>query len=72
MTQYYLLHREAFGFDPVLAGVCILYANACGKTDRELQMVWNIIEQGGKKKKGRRGDAGRGPRRQKRTKLAIS
>src|SRR5947209_18761584 len=46
-----LLHREAFGFDPVLAGVCILYANACGKTDRELQMVWNIIAQGGKKKK---------------------
>jgi hypothetical protein len=57
VTQYYLLHREAFGFDPVLAGVCILYANACGKTDRELQMVWNIIAQGGKKKKGRRGDA---------------
>jgi hypothetical protein len=50
VTQYYLLHREAFSFDPVLAGVCILYANACGKTDRELQMVWNVIEQGGKKK----------------------
>lgn len=50
VTQYYLLHREAFGFDPVLAGVCILYANGCGKTDRELQMVWNVIEQGGKKK----------------------
>ncbi|HQL86925.1 MAG TPA: DUF1156 domain-containing protein [Lentisphaeria bacterium] len=54
VTQYYLLHREAFGFDPVLAGVCILYANACGKTDRELQMVWNVIEQGGKKKGSRR------------------
>jgi len=54
VTQYYLLHREAFGFEPVLAGVCILYANACGKTDRELQMVWNIIEQGGKKKGRRR------------------
>jgi hypothetical protein len=50
VTQYYLLHREAFSFDPVLAGVCILYANACGKTDRELQMVWNVIEQGGKKR----------------------
>jgi putative DNA methylase len=56
VTQYYLLHREAFGFDPVLAGVCILYANACGKADRELQMVWNIIAQGGKKKRGRRGE----------------
>jgi adenine-specific DNA methylase len=57
VTQYYLLHREAFGFEPVLAGMCILYANACGKTDRELQMVWNIIAQGGKKKKERRGEA---------------
>jgi len=50
VTQYYLLHREAFSFDPVLSGVCILYANACGKTDRELQMVWNVLEQGGQKK----------------------
>jgi adenine-specific DNA methylase len=57
VTQYYLLHREAFGFDPVLAGVCILYANGCGKTDRELQMVWNVIEQGGGKKKTRRANA---------------
>jgi len=56
VTQYYLLHREAFGFEPVLAGVCILYANACGKTDRELQMVWNIIEQGGKKRGRRRAE----------------
>jgi adenine-specific DNA methylase len=56
VTQYYLLHREAFGFEPVLAGVCILYANACGKTDRELQMVWNVIEQGGKKR-GKRAEA---------------
>ncbi len=57
VTQYYLLHRKTFAFDPVLAGVCILYANACGKTDRELQMVWNMMEQGGKKKTRRRGDA---------------
>ncbi|KKK74341.1 hypothetical protein LCGC14_2884750, partial [marine sediment metagenome] len=48
------LHRESFAFDPVLAGVVILYANAVGKTDRELQMVWKIIEQGGKKKPKRR------------------
>lgn len=57
VTQYYLLHRKAFSFDPVLAGVCILYANACGKTDRELQMVWRILEQGGKKKLRKRKDA---------------
>ena len=56
VTQYYLLHRKAFSFDPVLAGVCILYANACGKTDRELQMVWKILEQGGKKKLRKRRD----------------
>jgi hypothetical protein len=56
VTQYYLLHRKSFGFDPMLAGVCILYANACGKTDRELQMVWNILEQGGKKKARRGSD----------------
>ena len=56
VTQYYLLHRKAFSFDHVLSGVCILYANACGKTDRELQMVWNILEQGGKKKARRTGD----------------
>ena len=54
VTQYYLLHREAFAFDPVLAGVVILYANAVGKTDRELQVGWNIIEQGGKKQPKRR------------------
>lgn len=54
VTQYYLLHRVAFGFNPILAGLCITYANACGKTDRELQMVWNIIEQGGKKTGRRR------------------
>lgn len=57
VTQYYLLHRVAFGFEPVLAGMCITYANACGKTDRELQMVWNILEQGGKKKGRRRADS---------------
>lgn len=54
VTQYYLLHREYFAFDPVLSGVVILYANAVGKTDRELQMMWNVIEQGGKKKATRR------------------
>ena len=51
VTQYYLLHREAFGFEPVLAGACILYATACGTTDRDLQIVWNLVRQGGKKKR---------------------
>ena len=53
VTQYYLLHRAYFGLDPAPAGACILYANACGKNETELKMVWHIIEQGGKSKKGR-------------------
>jgi adenine-specific DNA methylase len=50
VTQYYLLHRAYFGLDPVPAGACILYANACGKNETELKVVWNILAQGGKKK----------------------
>lgn len=53
VTQYYLLHRAYFGLTPAPAGACILYANACGKNETELKVVWNIIEQGGKSKKGR-------------------
>ncbi|MBN2562789.1 MAG: DUF1156 domain-containing protein, partial [Phycisphaerae bacterium] len=53
VTQYYLLHRNYFGFDPAPAGACILYANACGKNETELKIVWNIIAQGGKSKRGR-------------------
>ncbi|MBS3907389.1 MAG: DUF1156 domain-containing protein [Syntrophaceae bacterium] len=53
VTQYYLLHRAYFGLDPAPAGACILYANACGKNETELKLVWNIIEQGGKSKRGR-------------------
>lgn len=53
VTQYYLLHRAYFGLKPAPAGACILYANACGKNETELKLVWNIIEQGGKTKRGR-------------------
>jgi len=53
VTQYYLLHRAYFGLDSAPAGPCILYANACGKNETELKVVWNVIEQGGKSKKGR-------------------
>lgn len=53
VTQYYLLHRANFGFAPAPAGPCILYANACGKNETELKMVWNIIEQGGTSGRGR-------------------
>lgn len=53
VTQYYLLHRAFFGLDPAPAGACILYANACGKNETELKVVWNILEQGGQSKRGR-------------------
>ena len=39
--------------DPAPAGACILFANACGKNETELKVVWNILEQGGIQKKGR-------------------
>ena len=53
VTQYYLLHRAYFGLEPTPAGSCILYANACGKNETELKVVWNILEQGGKSMRGR-------------------
>ena len=28
-----------------------VFANACGKNETELKLVWNILEQGGKQKK---------------------
>jgi putative DNA methylase len=53
VTQYYLLHRAYFGLEPAPVGPCILYANACGKNETELKVVWNILEQRGKRKQGR-------------------
>jgi hypothetical protein len=55
VTQYYLLHRAYFGLAPAPAGACILYANACGKNETELKVVWNILEQGGKSGPGKKG-----------------
>lgn len=55
VTQYYLLHRAYFGLAAAPAGACILYANACGKNETELKVVWNILEQGGKSGPGKKG-----------------
>jgi len=55
VTQYYLLHRAYFGLKSAPAGACILYANACGKNETELKVVWNILEQGGKSGPGKKG-----------------
>jgi len=49
------LHRAYFGLEPAAAGACILYANACGKDETELKVVWNILEQGGKSGPGKKG-----------------
>jgi adenine-specific DNA methylase len=42
-TAYYLLHRHDFGMDEAPSGACILYATACGLSDRELEVNWDIL-----------------------------
>jgi hypothetical protein len=47
VTAYYLLHRNDFGMDDAPAGACILYATACGLTDRELESGYHIVSKKG-------------------------
>jgi len=42
-TAYYLLHRHDFGLDEAPAGACILYATACGLSDRDLESSWDLV-----------------------------
>jgi hypothetical protein len=42
-TAYYLLHRHGFGLEEAPSGACILYATACGLSDRELEATWDIL-----------------------------
>ena len=42
-TAYYLLHRHDFGLGEAPSGACILYATACGLSDRELETTWDIL-----------------------------
>ena len=46
-TAYYLLHRHDFGLDDAPAGACILYATACGISDRDLGSTWDLISSKG-------------------------
>jgi hypothetical protein len=46
-TAYYLLHRHDFGLEEAPAGACILYATACGLSDRELEATWDILIRAG-------------------------
>ena len=46
-TAYYLLHRHDFGLDDAPAGACILYATACGLSDRELESIWDLVSHKG-------------------------
>lgn len=43
-TAYYLLHRNDFRLEEAPAGACILYATACGMTDREIAATWDLIQ----------------------------
>ena len=42
-TAYYLLHRHDFGLEAAPAGACILYATACGLSDRDLETAWDLV-----------------------------
>jgi len=46
-TAYYLLHRHDFGLDEAPSGACILYATACGLSDRELETAWDLVSHRG-------------------------
>ncbi len=46
-TAYYLLHRHDFGLEEAPSGACILYATACGMSDRELETKWDILVHAG-------------------------
>jgi len=46
-TAYYLLHRHDFGLDDAPAGACILYATACGLSDRDLETTWDLLSRTG-------------------------
>lgn len=48
-TAYYLLHRHDFGLDEAPAGACILYATACGLSDRDLESAWDLVSHKGGK-----------------------
>jgi len=48
-TTYYMLHRSDFAFDDAPVGACILYATACGLSDRDLADQWDLVHKVGAK-----------------------
>jgi len=50
-TAYYLLHRHDFGLQEAPVGACILYATACGISDRDLEATWDLTSSKGDAKK---------------------
>lgn len=50
-TAYYLLHRHYFGHGEAPTGASILYATACGLSDRELDTTWDLLARSGSKTK---------------------
>ncbi|WP_298034724.1 DUF1156 domain-containing protein [uncultured Desulfovibrio sp.] len=47
VTAYYLLHRNDFGMEDAPAGACILYATACGLSDKDLESGYRIVTKKG-------------------------
>ncbi len=48
-TAYYLLHRHYFGHGEAPIGASILYATACGLSDRDLDTTWDLLVRPGSK-----------------------
>lgn len=48
-TTYYMLHRSDFAFDDAPVGACILYATACGLSDRDVADQWDLVNKVGAK-----------------------
>jgi putative DNA methylase len=55
-TAYYLLHRHDFGLEDAPAGACILYATACGLSDRDLESAWDLVSHKGSTTQKQDGD----------------
>ena len=60
-TAYYLLHRHDFGIDQAPAGACILYATACGLSDRDLESAWDLVSHKGSFSKDQNQDGSSDP-----------
>jgi hypothetical protein len=47
VTSYYLLHLNDFGLEEAPASACVLYATACGLTEKDLESGHRIVRKKG-------------------------